>query len=174
MESISVFTNIIEARREAEIASLIRMGLTLEDAEDIYQEASVVMYEKMDSQQASFAKTPEDYLHGICKIMGYKRIDERRHWDSSIDEDRLDRLLELTETEDEPCAWDYDSVLSKLLSELNPRDYALLNDYYIQGLNMERIAERHHLASVEVARTTKCRIINRLRERARVLTNKYF
>lgn len=175
MNTASVFSKVIDSRRHSEISSLLHMGLTQEDAEDIFQEASIVLYETINSQRLTFTKSPEDYLHGICQNMAYKKIEELKRSLNNIDENQLDRLLELTEEpEEESPKWNYCDLLSRLLSELSERDYALLRDFYVKGLSMEEVAVLHNLASVEVARTTKCRIISRLRERAKVLSNKYF
>ena len=98
-----------------------------------------------------------------------------------IDEDKLDRLLELTaDDEDETLAFEdqpedgYGLVLSRVLSELTLRDRSLIKGFYLEGKSMQLLAEELQLATVEVARTTKCRILSRMRERALVLINEYY
>ena len=174
------FNIIISEARDREIQSLKGMGLTLEDAEDIFQEASVALYDVMSSQRLTMNSSPEAYLHGICHNMGYKRLMELQKKANLVDDDKLDRLLALTEEEDEPMledgkdSIDYSSILSLLLEKLTQRDFSIIHGFYIEGKSMEALAIENDLASVEVARTTKCRIMNRLREQATHLLRNYY
>ena len=178
---MSEFRTILDTARDAEIASMRRMGLDLEDAEDVFQDAAMAFYEQLREQRLLIKDNPKGYLHGICRHLALKRIDElsRRH--DYIDEDKLDRLLELTaDEEDETLAIEekqedsYVRVLSRVLSELTQRDLSLIKGFYLEGKSMQQLAEELQLATVEVARTTKCRILSRMRERAQVLINEYF
>lgn len=187
---MSEFRSIIEAARDAEIASMRRMGLGLEDAEDVFQEASMAFYEQLREQRLQIKSNPEGYLHGICRHLALKRLEELSYRRDYIDEDRLDRLLELTaDDEDEALAigekpsacdpWDqpennYGRVLNRVLSELTQRDKSLIRGFYLEGKSMQQLAEELQLATVEVARTTKCRILSRMRERALTLINEYY
>lgn len=151
------------------------MGLLLEDAEDIFQEASVALYDVMSSQRLTMKSTPEAYLHGICHNMACKRIEELKRKADWVDDDKLDRLLALTDTiDDGQGCMDYRSILDILLERLSPRDFSIIHGFYIEGKSMEALAIENDLASVEVARTTKCRIMNRLREQATNLLRNYY
>ena len=178
---MSEFKTIIETARVAEIASMRRMGLGLEDAEDVFQEAAMAFYEKLSEQRLLIKGNPEGYLHGICRHLALKRIEELGRRRDYIDEDKLDRLLELTAEEDDETLIteegpndEYASILCRLLSEMTPRDRSLIKGFYLEGKSMQQLAEELQLATVEVARTTKCRILNRMRERAMVLINEYY
>lgn len=178
---MSEFRTIIDTARDAEIASMRRMGLGLEDAEDVFQDAAMAFYEQLREQRLLIKGNPEGYLHGICRHLALKRIDELSRRRDYIDEDKLDRLLELTaDEEDETLAIEekqddsYVRVLSRVLSELTQRDLSLIKGFYLEGKSMQQLAEELQLATVEVARTTKCRILSRMRERALVLINEYF
>lgn len=178
---MSEFRTILDTARDAEIASMRRMGLSQEDAEDVFQDAAMAFYEQLREQRLLIKGNPEGYLHGICRHLALKRMDELSRRRDYIDEDKLDRLLELTaDEEDETLAIEekqedsYVRVLSRVLSELTQRDLSLIKGFYIEGKSMQQLAEELQLATVEVARTTKCRILSRMRERALVLINEYF
>lgn len=91
------FNQIISAVRDKEIQLLRGMGLTLEDAEDVFQEASVALYDVMSNQRLTMKSTPEAYLHGICHNMAFKRMEELKRMADLVDDGKLDRLLALTE-----------------------------------------------------------------------------
>lgn len=178
---MSEFRTILDTARDAEIASMRRMGLSQEDAEDVFQDAAMAFYEQLREQRLLIKGNPEGYLHGICRHLALKRMDELGRRRDYIDEDKLDRLLELTaDEEDETLAIEekqddsYVRVLSRVLSELTQRDLSLIKGFYLEGKSMQQLAEELQLATVEVARTTKCRILSRMRERALVLINEYF
>lgn len=177
------FNTIISKVRATELRHLTVMGLTMEDAEDVFQEASVALYDVMSSQRLAMRSTPEAYLHGICQNMAYKRMEELKKLASVVDDDKLDRLLALTEEEtdaipqimeDESDVIDYRSLLAELLEALTPRDFSLIHGFYIEGKSLEVLATENGMASVEVARTTKCRIMSRLREQASQTLKKYY
>lgn len=177
------FSTIISEVREKEIDSLIGMGLILEDAEDVFQEASVALYDVMSSQRLTMKSTPQAYLHGICHNMAYKRLSELSRKADLVDDKKLNRLLSLTEEGDESMPdvvddgsdeIDYCSILALLLDKLTPRDFSIINGFYIEGKSMETLALENDLASVEVVRTTKCRILNRMREQASNLLRNYY
>ena len=177
------FSTIISEVREKEIDSLIGMGLILEDAEDVFQEASVALYDVMSSQRLTMKSTPQAYLHGICHNMAYKRLAELSRKVDLVDDEKLNRLLSLTEEGDESMPdvvddgsdeIDYYSILALLLDKLTPRDFSIINGFYIEGKSMETLALENDLASVEVVRTTKCRILNRMREQANNLLRNYY
>lgn len=177
------FNTIIPEVRDKEIHLLTGMGLTLEDAEDVFQEASVALYDVMSSQRLTMKGTPEAYLHGICHNMAYKRMEELKRKIDSVDDDKLNRLLALTEegeeetigmVEDSENNVDYHTILSMLLEKLTPRDFSIIHGFYIEGKSLDTLALENELASVEVARTTKCRIMNRLREQAINLLKIYY
>lgn len=176
----NTFKNIIEKSRQREIRSLTGMGLTLEDAKDVFQEASVALYDVVNSQRLTMRSTPEAYLHGICYNMAHKRLDELRKTADLADDDKVDRLLSLTEEAEETLyddsegTIDYQSILMELLERLSPRDYSIIHGFYIEGKSLEALSVENDLASMEVARTTKCRIMNRLRQQAEERLKKYF
>ena len=176
----STLDNIIDKARTREIRSLMSMGLTQEDAEDIFQDASMALYDAMSGQRLALTASPEAYLHGICQNMAYKRMSELKRVAAMVDDDKLNRLLALTE-DDESCAVDeeveevdYLSVLTALLQQLSQRDYSLIHGFYLEGKSLDLLAAENSMASVEVARTTKCRIMNRLREQAAQALKNYY
>lgn len=169
------FNTIISNARAAELRKLMGMGLTLQDAEDVFQDASVALYDAMSGKRLAMMSTPEAYLHGICQNMGYRKLEEMKRRATMVDDDKLDRLLALTEesgsaysevaTADDDEV-DYQATLGTLLNRLSARDYALIVGFYIEGKSFDQLAAEQNMASVEVARTTKCRIMNRLRAQA--------
>lgn len=178
----SVFSTLISNVRDKEISFLLTMGLTQEDAEDIFQEASVVLYDVMSSQRLTMKSTHEAYLHGICQNMAHKRLDEIKRKASYVDEEKLDRLLFLTDDEmssdeiagDDNEGIDYLAILIELLEKLSARDYSIIHGFYIEGKSLTALANENNMASVEVARTTKSRILSKLKEQATQLINKYY
>lgn len=173
---------VIQTQRTHELRQLVQMGLCHEDAEDVYQDAAIVLLQAMSEQRLTIRVGAEAYLHGVCHKLALKRLEELRRRYEAVDDERLDRLLELTEeAEEAPDAMlddeeavDYMQLLQRVLQTLPERDFALLRGFYLEGKSMEQLATEHEMASVEVARTTKCRIIGRLRERARQMINELF
>ena len=157
-----------------------KMGLRLEDAEDVFQDAALAFYEQLQDIKPTILSNPEGYLHGICRHLALKRIDELNRKRDYIDEDKLDRLLELTADDEDGILIaeepddGYVQIVRRLLSEMTQRDRSLISGFYLEGKSMKHLAEELQLATVEAVRTTKCRILSRMRDRALVLINEYY
>lgn len=174
---------ILDNSRPTEIKALQRLGLSFEDAQDIYQEASIVVFQTQSNPNLTLRKAPEAYLHGVCHNLAIRRLNELKRFSEGVDDAQLDRLLALTEVEEaapdvmidgSDDEQDYLQLLERLLHALPERDFALLRGFYLEGKSMEELADEFCMASVEVARTTKCRIMNRLRVKAKQLLNEIY
>lgn len=78
---------------------ILIQGGSIEDAEDVFQDALVALYLKLRSNKVFIQASVSTYFHAICKIMWLRHIRKERKWivpDIFID-DHQDKALIITE-----------------------------------------------------------------------------
>jgi RNA polymerase sigma-70 factor (ECF subfamily) len=112
------------------------------DAEDVLQEASVVMWEKFDEQAP-----PEDFVAWGCRI-AYFRVQQhrrggRRRRQALFSEAMLERLAETSLGEGAALELEErDEALAHCLDKLGRRDRVLLDERYREGATTQSTADR--------------------------------
>lgn len=151
----SVLTKWISSRGGEEI-----------DAEDVFQEALMVLYEK--------AKSPEFCL--TCKLSTYLFAVSKRLWYKKMEKAANDYSLMADFDEDkEPGSYDEDlqihfdkeeqfHQLAKAMEQLGEPCSALLKAFYEEKRNMQEIAETFRYTNAENAKTQKYKCLTRLRK----------
>jgi len=146
---------------------LSRGGLEA-DAEDVFQEALVVLFEK--------AKSPEFCL--TCKLSTYLFAVSKRIWFRKMEQAGIYHPLAAEEDGDLDFAGGtYDSdleqhmekekqyaLLAKALDRLGAPCSALLKAFYEEKRNMQEIAELFRYTNAENAKTQKYKCLTRLRK----------
>lgn len=149
-------------------------GISTPDAEDIMQEAwySVLLhrpYLLSDDKQLGA------YLHKTCVNIAnkqYKSVvkypfssldDEKSEYCYGADGSALEKLLSEIEN-DELQRKKRLHLLRQALCQLSESHLRLLRLYYCHNYSMEEIAEELHLASNDVAKSIKYRILHNLRK----------
>ena len=143
---------------------LSRGGLEA-DAEDVFQEALVVLFEK--------AKLPEFCL--TCKLSTYLFAISKRLWYKKME--RAANFYSLNEEESEKDLGTYDddlllhaekeqqyNQLTKALDQLGEPCSSLLKAFYEEKKNMQELAVSFHYTNAENAKTQKYKCLTRLRK----------
>ncbi len=144
---------------------LSRGGLEA-DAEDVFQEALVVLFEK--------AKSPEFCL--TCKLSTYLFAVSKRLWFKKMERSAAYHSLDL-EGEEEKDFGSYDDdlqlyvekeeqydQLTKALHQLGEPCSSLLKAFYEEKKNMQEIAAAFQYTNAENAKTQKYKCLTRLRK----------
>lgn len=144
---------------------LSRGGLE-SDAEDVFQEALVVIFEKAKSPEFCLTCKLSTYLFAISKRLWFKKIekasnylalndDEEGGGNLSAYEDDLNIHLEKEEQFVQ---------LGKSMDQLGEPCKSLLHAFYVDGKNMQDIAAQFHYTNAENAKTQKYKCLNRLKK----------
>lgn len=134
-----------------------------EDAIDIYQNASILLYEKIVGNQLDHLQSSlKTYFYGIAKNLiaryfreGKKEIDHQdnlqEHW------------LYQTKSEDEN-AQEMRKLISEQVNKLGEPCKSILKLFYFDNLSMDQIAQRLQYKSAGVAKTQKSRCMQQLKK----------
>jgi RNA polymerase sigma factor (sigma-70 family) len=138
-----------------------------DDAKDIYQEALVVLYEKVKSGSLELHCQLKTYLYSVGRRLWLKQLAQRSRFmvrdvetpaeqeeairqinDDVIDHEERDRQFEL---------------MADSLDRLGEPCRTLLDDFYIQHLSMQEITEKFGYTNADNAKTQKYKCLMRLK-----------
>lgn len=144
---------------------LSRGGLEA-DAEDVFQEALVVVYEKAKSPEFCLTCKLSTYLFAICKRLWFKKAERSANYYSfnvDGDEERDFGIYDDDLQQHNEKELQYEQ-LSKALLQLGEPCSALLKAFYEEKKNMQEIAEIFRYTNAENAKTQKYKCLTRLKK----------
>lgn len=159
-------TRLYGACRSGTIAWLGKHGARHEEAEDVFQEALLALLRKLRSDP-DFDGAPDAYLFGaacfiwqkICRKKGRElQVMEAWKYAQAFEP----RYLPEIERPMEAAA-----LVSELLSELSDDCRAILLDFYVEKSSLEEIAQKHGFKNKDVAKQSKYRCMERLKNLAK-------
>lgn len=132
------------------------------DAQDIFQDAMIIMYNKIKQADFSIASKLSTYTYGVSKNLWFKHLRDNKKSSNnlSISElqidsfERIDEDLEFTEQQ---------VMLGKLLMKSGQKCLDLLKAFYFEKLSVKKIVELQNYSSGQIVRTQKMRCIKKIR-----------
>jgi DNA-directed RNA polymerase specialized sigma24 family protein len=155
-ESISLFYEAWYASSFLRVAKLIRKrGGSVEDAKDVFHDALVIYYEKVQQPDFVLLSNEEAYLIGIVKHLWSRRITTDLRSQSFVDQENafMEKPVEVDS-----------SRLYKLVLSAGKKCLDLLSLFYIERRSMTEIAETFGFASEHSAAVQKFKCIEKIRE----------
>ena len=137
-------------------------GGSKSDAEDIFQEALIIFYRKIQQKDFTLTSSIQTYVYGICRLLWKNELKKRKHelWSemptdlSQSDEKTINLLIEFEEKI---------KVVEKVLIDLGKRCLEILKLFYYHSLKMKDIAAKMGFKSEKVAKNQKYKCIERAR-----------
>jgi len=161
-----------EERREAltyiynnyfqNIRSLVtRNSGSTTDAEDIFQEGVVILYENILLGKYKGRSSIMTYLYVICKNTWLKEIQKRRLPIVNIME-LYNRGVDITEESGTELAPDCKQRINAALDKLDPDSKRLLIEFYYNNRSMKELKKIFNLGSEQAAKNKKLRSLKKL------------
>lgn len=150
---------------------IFRNGGTTEDSEDVFQEALIILYEKVRQPGFVLDGRLSGFLLGISKNIWLKKLRRLRQQNQIVQSSRAVTI----QVAEEPLHYELPesrAQLMKLLSMLNEDCRTILRLYYFERLSMAEIAKRMGYNNAQVAKNKKSRCMQLLRQLACAETKK--
>lgn len=164
-EQQKLISNLYNENRGRLIGWLITRGMSPELATDLYQQSVLAVSERLVKHGIDhFRNGLGAYLFSVMKYMYYFELKQKGNLQvDSLESDRIMNLeAEMVDFLQEPD--DQTRKLRLKLKELDPKSYELLRLFYYEGKSMREIASIMGYNSEQVAKTTKYRVLSRLRK----------
>lgn len=125
---------------------VLRNSGTEIEAQDVFQDALVVFWQKVTSRQLTLTSKISTYLYSICQNLWRKELERKKRLSNEekdgeviMDHDRQERIQAIQD-----CVASMGDTCRKVLSY-----------YYFDGLSMNDIAEKMGFANSDTAKTKK-------------------
>lgn len=137
------------------------------DAEDAFQDAVLVLYEKAQDSEFCLTCKISTYLFAVCKRIWLKKISQRMP-SVALDQDDDEGGVQLrAEEEDVQLFLEQEAKMEQLdvaLKALGEPCAGLIKAFYVEQKSMKDIADAFHYTNPENAKTQKYKCLNRLRK----------
>lgn len=134
-----------------------------DDARDIFQEAMVVLYEKVSDSSFELNCQIRTYLYSVARRLWLKRLKQLQRFGATIEnlEDTVpvEEALEDHEEKNKEFV-----MLDNAIQHLGEPCKSLLEAFYVKKLNMQEIAEHFGYTNADNAKTQKYKCLMRLKK----------
>ena len=159
---------VYEANASIVINALKTKGAAQEDAEDIYQEAMLILYNKAQDEEFRFTCKIGTYLYAISNNLWLKRFDRnKRSPILQTDSEQLMMYAESTLDADMEIFAEREQQFLKLrnaMLQLGDPCAKLLKSFYRKEMTMQEIAQAFGYTNAENAKSQKYKCLARLKK----------
>ena len=136
---------------------------TEQEAKDIYQEAIIVLYEKIKEGEFELSCKIKTYLYSVCRRLWLKQLTEKRKFSGSLQEsyDFIDVSAEMPAIEEKEMQFTH---MTTALQKLGEPCKMLLEDFYIHTQGMAAITEKFGYTNADNAKNQKYKCLMRLKK----------
>lgn len=142
---------------------IINNNGTQDDAQDIFQEAMIVLYEKAKSGTFELNCQLKTYIYSVCRRLWLKKLQQQQRYYPE-----LGGLAETVPVEDEMEALGQLNnelhLMEKAMQHLGEPCRSLLEAFYLQKQNMTDIASHFGYTNADNAKNQKYKCLARLKK----------
>lgn len=149
--------------------AILRMVLqyrgTEDDAKDLFQEAMIVLFEKVRKGEFDLYSKLKTFLYAICRHLWLKKL-QTGSWQLAMP-DELGEMLPADDTNITAEHQQKDEqfrVMESVMGDIGEPCKTILEDYYVRKLSMQEIAEKFGYTNSENAKNQKYKCLMRLKK----------
>jgi RNA polymerase sigma factor (sigma-70 family) len=142
------------------INMVINNGGTHAEAKDVYQEAVIVLYEKMQDQSFELNCKVKTFLYSVSRNIWLKQLKIRNRYAGSLtdNEEYIHHPDHIYDTEDRYQSMNY------ALNSLGEPCKSILQDFYLHKSSMDDITEKFGYTNADNAKNQKYKCLKRLKK----------
>jgi RNA polymerase sigma factor (sigma-70 family) len=136
---------------------------SLDDARDIFQEAMITLYEKVQIDSFSLTCQIKTYLFSICKHLWLKRLQQMGRYSTplSTEEESVSLEMDMDESAKKDAAF---AIMDRALNSLGEPCKSLLEGYYLNKKDMQALAAEFGYTNSDNAKNQKYKCLMRLKK----------
>jgi len=135
-----------------------------DDAKDVYQEAIIVLYNKIRSGDFELSSKLKTYIYSVCRRIWLKKLAKQsKKATTSLSEFDDVIAVEVDVEEHEEKNLQFEKMGSALLNLGEPCK-TIIQDFYINNLSMQDICEKFGYTNTDNAKTQKYKCLQRLKK----------
>lgn len=134
-----------------------------DDARDVFQEAMIVLYEKVRSGHFELNCQIKTYVYSVSRRLWLKRLQQMNRYSGAIDSLESEVSVE-DDLEEHNRVNEEFEVMEKAIGGLGEPCKSLLEAYYLQKRNMQEIAANFGYTNADNAKNQKYKCLMRLKK----------
>lgn len=136
---------------------------SFDDARDIFQEAMITLYEKVQLDNFALTCQIKTYLFSICKNLWLKRLQQMGKYSAplSAQEETVSVEDDLEQFEKKDAAF---AIMDRALNSLGEPCKSLLEGYYLNKKGMQELASQFGYTNADNAKNQKYKCLMRLKK----------
>lgn len=144
-------------------ALIINNNGSSDDAKDIFQEAMIVLYEKVRSGTIELNCQIKTFVYSVARRLWLKRLQQQNRY--SAPGDSMETVVAVEEDLEEHEQRDVEfEMMDKAINSLGEPCKSLLEAYYLQKQNMQVIAASFGYTNADNAKNQKYKCLMRLKK----------
>ena len=136
---------------------------SFDDARDVFQEAMIALYEKVQLDSFVLTCQIKTYLFSICKHLWLKRLQQIGKYSSplSAHEESISIEMDMGQIEKKDAAF---AIMDRALNSLGEPCKSLLEGYYLNKKGMQELASQFGYTNADNAKNQKYKCLMRLKK----------
>ena len=136
---------------------------SFDDARDIFQEAMITLYEKVQLDNFALTCQIKTYLFSICKNLWLKRLQQMGKYSAplSAQEETISVEEDMDQFEKKDAAF---AIMDRALNSLGEPCKSLLEGYYLNKKGMQELANQFGYTNADNAKNQKYKCLVRLKK----------
>ena len=143
-------------------ALVINNNGSVDDAKDIFQEAMIVLYEKVQSERFELNCQIKTFVYSVSRRLWLKRLMHQNRF--SLSESELATVVVDEEVEEHEKRNNEFNMMEKAMGSLGEPCKSLLEAFYLQKKSMQEIAGNFGYTNAENAKNQKYKCLMRLKK----------
>lgn len=141
-----------------------------EDAQDVFQDAILVLYNKVKSEDFQLVAQLKTYIYSVCRNIWLKNL---RSTKRRLNRESQVEFIEIEEKTFDVIAEDEQQLaVTELLRQMPEGCYKVLKYFYFEQLKMEEIAKLMGFSNAQVAKNKKSKCLKKITEK--VMNSPFF
>ena len=142
---------------------IINNNGTADDAKDIYQEAIIVLYNKVKAGDFELSSKLKTYIYSVCRRLWLKRLTQLNRYAGDIRD--FQEYLAVDDEIERNRERDIEfNKMGNALSLLGEPCKTIIEDFYIHSRSMQEICENFGYTNADNAKTQKYKCLQRLKK----------
>lgn len=162
--SESVLKRLYTAYFPMVLKLIVNNNGTPDDAKDIYQEAIIVLYNKVKGGDFELTSKLKTFIYSVCRRLWLKRLTQLNRYGGDIRD--YEEYLPVDDDEAE-LHGERDIQFGKMqsaLGQLGEPCKTIIEDFYIRNRSMQEICEEFGYTNADNAKTQKYKCLQRLKK----------
>ena len=136
---------------------------SFDDARDVFQEAMIALYEKVQLDSFVLTCQIKTYLFSICKHLWLKRLQQMGKYSSPLseNEESISIEMDMGQIEKKDAAFE---IMDRALNSLGEPCKSLLEGYYLNKKGMQELANEFGYTNADNAKNQKYKCLMRLKK----------